>query len=125
MADASHREVIGPLLDGQGASGVVVRRGTVLAVWGDPTRTEMAYGATKSVLSLVAGVAFDDGVLRLEEPASESVDLPEFGGSHGRAITWRHLLDRTSQWEGELWSKPSPALTGLLRRPCRTCCATA
>jgi len=42
VADASHREVIGPLLDGGGASGVVVRRGAVIASWGDPARVEMA-----------------------------------------------------------------------------------
>ncbi|WP_093911924.1 serine hydrolase [Streptomyces sp. cf386] len=108
VSDASHREVIGPLLDGQGAGGVVVRRGAVLASWGDPARAEMAYSATKSVLSLVAGVAFDDGRLRPDEPVSASVDLPEFRTSRWRrAITWRHLLDQTSQWEGELWSKPT------------------
>ncbi|MGX1564692.1 serine hydrolase domain-containing protein [Streptomyces sp. NPDC055506] len=107
VSDASHREVVGALLDGQGASGVVVRAGTVLASWGDPTRAEMAYSATKSVLSLVAGIAYDDGALRLDEPVSKAVDLPEFDTPHGRAITWRHLLDQTSQWEGELWSKPT------------------
>jgi CubicO group peptidase (beta-lactamase class C family) len=107
VADASHRDVIGPLLDGGGASGVVVRRGTVLASWGDPTRVEMAYSATKSVLSLVAGIAYDDGLLRLDEPVSASVGLPQFADAHGRAVTWRHLLDQTSQWEGTLWSKPT------------------
>jgi CubicO group peptidase (beta-lactamase class C family) len=107
VSDTGHREVVGPLLDGQGAGGVVVRAGTVLASWGDPARAEMAYSATKSVLSLVAGVAYDDCVLRLDEPVSTTVDLPEFDTPHGRAITWRHLLDQTSQWEGELWSKPT------------------
>ncbi|MEK2477997.1 serine hydrolase [Streptomyces noursei] len=107
VSDASHREVVGPLRDGRGPGGVVVRRGTVIAAWGDPTRAEMAFSATKSVLSLVGGVAFDDGRLRLDEPVVESVDLPQFAGPHGRAITWRHLLDQTSQWEGELWGKPT------------------
>lgn len=107
VSDTSHREVVGPLLDGQGASGVVVRGGTVIASWGDPKREEMAYSATKSVLSLVAGIAFDTGKLRLDEPVSLSVNLPQFAGPHGRAITWRHLLDQTSQWEGELWGKPT------------------
>ncbi|MGW2384304.1 serine hydrolase domain-containing protein [Streptomyces sp. NPDC001658] len=107
VSDTSHREVVGPLLDGAGASGVVVRHGTVLASWGDPTRPEMAYSATKSVLSLVAGIAHDDGLLRLDEPVSAAIDLPQFADDHGRAITWRHLLDQTSQWEGELWSKPT------------------
>lgn len=107
VSDASHREVVGPLLNGQGASGVVVRRGTVIAAWGDPTREEMAYSATKSVLSLVAGIAYDDGLLRLDGPVSASLDLAQFADAHGRAITWRHLLEQTSQWEGELWGKPT------------------
>ena len=107
VSDVSHRKVMGPLLDGEGASGVVVRRGVVLASWGDPEREEMAYSATKSVLSLVAGLAFDDGLLRLDEPVCRSVDLPQFGDEHGLKITWRHLLDQTSQWEGELWGKPT------------------
>ncbi|WP_250847384.1 hypothetical protein [Streptomyces hygroscopicus] len=63
VKDGSHREVIGPLLDGHGASGVIVRRGTVIASWGDPTRVEMAYSAAKSVLSPMAGIAHDDGLL--------------------------------------------------------------
>jgi CubicO group peptidase (beta-lactamase class C family) len=107
VADVAHRDVAGPLLDGQGASGVVVRGGAVLAAWGDPDRAEMAFSATKSILSLVAGLAFDDGLLRLDEPACQTVDLPQFVGQSGQEITWRHLLDQTSQWEGELWGKPT------------------
>ncbi|GAA3487141.1 serine hydrolase domain-containing protein [Streptomyces cremeus] len=113
VSDASHREVLGPLLDGRGPSGVVLRHGTAIARWGDPTRVEMAYSATKSVLSLTAGIAYDDGFLRLDEPVHRSlavhrsVALPPFADAHGRAITWRHLLDQTSQWEGELWGKPT------------------
>ncbi|WP_315987391.1 hypothetical protein [Streptomyces sp. uw30] len=87
VSDTSHREVVGPLLAGRRAAGVVLRGGTVLASWGDPDRAEMAYSATKSVLSLVAGVAFDDGLLRLDEPVARSVDLAEFDSAHGRAIT--------------------------------------
>ncbi|MFE6685671.1 serine hydrolase domain-containing protein [Streptomyces sp. NPDC057743] len=107
VADASHREVLGPLLNGGGPSGVIARRGRVVASWGDPHRVEMAFSATKSVLSLVAGVGFDDGLLGLDEPVHESVRLPQFADGHGRGITWRHLLDQTSQWEGVLWSKPT------------------
>ncbi len=107
VGDPSHRDILGPLLDGSGASGVVVRHGAVLASWGDPSRVEMAFSATKSVLSLVAGVAHDDGALRLDEPVSRSVDLLQLASGHGRLVTWRHLLDQTSQWEGELWGKPT------------------
>ena len=83
VADVSHREVVGPLLDGCGASGAVVRRGVVIASWGDPARAEMAYSATKSVLSLVAGIAFDDGLLRLDEPVADSV-----GSAAVRRLPW-------------------------------------
>jgi CubicO group peptidase (beta-lactamase class C family) len=107
VQDDTHREVVGPLLDGQGASGVVVRRGAVIASWGDPERAEMAYSATKSVLAVAAGVAHDDGALRLDEPVSARLSLPQFADAHGRAVTWRQLLDQTSQWEGELWGKPT------------------
>lgn len=109
VSDVSHRDVVGPLLNGGGASGVVLRRGAVVASWGDPARTEMAFSATKSVLALVAGVAFDEGLLRLDEPVCRSVSLPQLAGSHGQRITWRHLLEQTSQWEGELWGKPTAA----------------
>ncbi|MPY57949.1 serine hydrolase domain-containing protein [Streptomyces spongiae] len=107
VSDVSHRDVVGPLLDGRGASGVVVRRGAVIASWGEPDREEMAYSATKSVLALAAGIAYDDGLLCLDEPVSKAVGLPQFADEHGRAITWRHLLEQTSQWEGELWGKPT------------------
>ena len=107
VADTSHRGVLGPLVDGGGPSGVVLRGGRVIASWGDPERPEMAFSATKSVLALVAGIAYDDGLLRLDEPVGASVTLPQLAGAHGRAITWRHLLDQTSQWEGELWGKPT------------------
>lgn len=107
VGDASHQDVAGPLLDGAAASGVVLRRGTVLASWGDPTRVEMAFSVTKSVLSLVAGLAHDDGLLSLDEPVSRRVGLSQFESAHAQLITWRHLLDQTSQWEGELWGKPS------------------
>lgn len=79
----------------------------MLASWGDPNRVEMAYSATKSVLSLVTGVAYDDGILSLDEPVSRVIDLPQLASAHGQQITWLQLLDQTSQWEGELWGRPT------------------
>ena len=29
-----------------------------------------------------------------------------FASPHNRAITWRHLLQQTSEWQGVLWDKP-------------------
>ena len=29
-----------------------------------------------------------------------------FDSEHNRSITWRHLLQQTSEWQGTLWDKP-------------------
>jgi CubicO group peptidase (beta-lactamase class C family) len=114
--DADHREVLGPQLTGAGASGVVALGGRVVAEWGDPTRPEMAFSATKSIASLVAGIAFDDGLFGLDTPVRDTVELPQFGTPPADGITWRHLLEQTSGWGGELWGKPAAA-DAQSRRP--------
>jgi CubicO group peptidase (beta-lactamase class C family) len=114
--DADHREVLGPQLPGGGASGVVVLDGWVIAEWGDPTRPEMAFSATKSIVSLVAGTAFDDGLLVLDTPVCDTVELSQFVEPPADRITWRHLLEQTSGWDGQLWGKPA-AVDAQSRRP--------
>jgi len=102
--DESHREVIGPLLPATGASGVVLLGGRLIADWGTPAVPEMAYSATKSVVSTVAGVASGLGLLPdVDVPVAACVDLPV----STPGITWKHLLQQTSQWPGSLWSKPA------------------
>jgi CubicO group peptidase (beta-lactamase class C family) len=96
VGDRSHREVIGPLLPGRGASGVVRHDGRPIATWGDPTVPEMLFSATKSIVALIAGVAYDRGWLEVDAPVDGT-------------ITWRHLLQQTSGWNGELWGKPAAA----------------
>jgi CubicO group peptidase (beta-lactamase class C family) len=107
VSDTSHREVVGPLRAGTGASGVVSVHGVEVAHWGDANAPEMAFSVTKSVVSVVAGLAFDDGLLVPEQPVHEVLSIAEFDGPLRGQITWRHLLQQTSQWEGELWGKPT------------------
>ncbi len=107
VADESHREVLGPLLVASGASGVVIHRGERIGAWGDPSIPEMLFSATKSVVSLVAGVAFDQGLLHPTQPVVESIDIPLLASGSDRRITWEQLLQQTSMWEGELWGKPT------------------
>jgi CubicO group peptidase (beta-lactamase class C family) len=76
VSDTSHREVLGPLLAASGASGVVAHQGTVIAAWGDPAVPEMLFSATKSVVSTVAGIAFDQGLLQVDVSVAASVDIP-------------------------------------------------
>jgi CubicO group peptidase (beta-lactamase class C family) len=105
VADTSHREVTGPLLPGTGASGVVVHQGRTVGEWGDPTVPEMCFSATKSFVTVVAGVAHRDGLLDLDALVADTVALPV----PTAGIRWRHLLQQTSQWHGELWGKPTDA----------------
>ncbi|MBE1573275.1 serine hydrolase domain-containing protein [Amycolatopsis roodepoortensis] len=105
VKERSHREVLGPLLPASGASGVILHRGERIAAWGDPETPEMAFSVTKSVVSIVAGVAFDQGLLPdPHRPVADTVDLPELAGT---SVTWHHLLQQTSEWNGYLWGKPS------------------
>lgn len=107
VSDASHRDPLGPLSPARGASGVVRVGGGEVVAWGQPDSAEMAFSVTKSVVSLVAGLAFDAGLLAPDQPVSQVLAIPEFEGPHNARITWRHLLQQTSQWEGELWGKPT------------------
>jgi len=107
VSDLSHRDVVGPLKAASGASGVVLVDGSEVAAWGDPDEPEMAFSVTKTVVSAVAGLAYDDGLLVPDQPVHEVLDVEEFRGPHNERITWRHLLQQSSQWEGELWGKPT------------------
>ena len=62
---------------------------------------------SKSYLAIVAGLAVDRGLIRsVDDPVRDYVDDGGFDSAHNRAITWRHLLQQTSEWEGTLWGKP-------------------
>ena len=107
LAPQTYAEVIGPLLDSSGTSGVVVYRGYLVGEWGDPAALEMSFSATKSYLSLVAGLAFDRGLIRdVREPVIESVEDAAFEAARHRRISWEHLLQQTSEWGGHPWTKP-------------------
>jgi CubicO group peptidase (beta-lactamase class C family) len=112
-----HGAAIGPIKDRGDLTGVIVRRGYIVAEWGEPLRVDMTHSVTKSMLSSVVGVAFDRGMIRsLDEPVRDAVPpiqvygKPElvylFDTPHNRTITWDHLLRQTSDWEGTLWGKP-------------------
>lgn len=107
VQDEPFPHVLGPLKDARGPSGMCVHAGRLIAQWGDPAAIEMSFSVTKSYLSLVAGVAFDRGLLGdVDAPVAHVVDHPAFDGlRHGR-ITWRHLLQQTCEWRGQLWGIP-------------------
>ncbi len=121
--------VVGPMAPRGAPTGVIVRKGYVVAEWGDPTAVEMTHSVTKSILSTVVGVAVDRGIIRsvfdtvahavgpiliagqpttglaADRPA-DGRWLKPFDTPHNRRITWNDLLRQVSDWEGTLWGKP-------------------
>ena len=96
--------ILGPVGTRGPANGMILRGGRIVAEWGDTRRPEMTFSVAKSTLSVVAGLAYDDGVL--PDPGqrvASHVHGPWFEGAHNSAITWTHLLQQTSDWSGTLW----------------------
>src|SRR5262249_9473944 len=100
-------EALGPIKPRGGPNGLLLRGGRVVAGWGDTAQSRMTFSVAKSYLSMLAGLALERGLLRdLDEPVCRTVDDGGFAPLHNDKITWRHLLQQTSEWEGELWGKP-------------------
>ena len=105
-------EALGPVRPRGGPNGLVLRQGRVVAEWGDTGQIDLTFSVAKSYLSIIAGLAVDRGLIRgLDAPVrrTPNVDWGDDGGfdpPHNEKITWRHLLQQTSEWEGELWGKP-------------------
>jgi len=99
--------VLGPVQPRGGPSGIVLRHGQVVAEWGDTARADMSFSIAKSYLSVLAGFAHGRGLLRdLDDRVQARGPDDGFESDQNRAITWRHLLQQTSEWQGTLWDKP-------------------
>ena len=102
-----YNRLFGPTKPRGPAGGVVVRHGTLAAKWGEPDRVDVTFSATKSYLSTCAGLALDRGLIEdLDAPVSAILDIEDFASEHNRRITWRHLLQQTSEWSGTLFGIP-------------------
>ncbi len=99
-------EVAGHVRVRGGPAGLILKGGRIVTSWGDITRTDMTFSVAKSVISTCAGLAVADGLIpSLDEAVSRTVKSPHFEGSHNGAITWRHLLTQSSEWQGVLFEK--------------------
>ena len=119
-------EAVGPFKERGDPSGVVVRRGYIVAEWGDTARVDMTFSVTKSFVSTTVGLAYDRKLIRSLDDrvrdyvapvlalapsqgrvrAGEARLIEPFETEHNRKVTWDHLLRQTSDWEGTLWGKP-------------------
>jgi CubicO group peptidase (beta-lactamase class C family) len=90
-----------------GVSGVILRHGKEVAAWGEPDRADLTFSVAKTYLALLAGVAHARGLLPdVNEPVVARLPNIGFDSPHNRAITWAHLLEQTSEWEGECFGLP-------------------
>ena len=97
-------KMYGPMKHRGGPAGLIIRNGYIAAQWGDVKRVDMTFSAAKSYLSTVAGLAIDSKLIRsIDENVKEYVWDGSFDGTHNSKITWRHLLDQTSDWSGCLF----------------------
>lgn len=105
-----HQEIVGPTKERGGVNGLVIRHGYIVAEFGDTDREDMTFSVTKSYLSTVAGLAWDEGLIRdPDDPIGSYVTDGTFASEHNAQITWHHLLQQTSEWEGVLFGKPDIA----------------
>lgn len=91
----------GPVAARGPASGLIEVGGRLVCSWGEPDRADYTFSVAKTYLALLAGIAHRDGLLP-DVDATIVSHLPGIGfdSGHGPDITWRHLLQQTSEWEG-------------------------
>lgn len=97
-------EILGPTKKRGGPAGIILKNGYVVQRWGDTKRVDMTFSVTKSFLSTVAGLAFDQELIAdVNDKVGEYVWDGTFRGEHNSKITWEHLLQQNSDWSGELF----------------------
>jgi CubicO group peptidase (beta-lactamase class C family) len=110
--DPPWNAVLGPVRPRGGPNGLILRGGHIVAEWGDTQQVDQTFSVAKSYLSILAGLAFDRGLIRdVHEPVCRTpgLNMGDDGGfdpPHNDKITWHHLLQQTSEWDGTLWDKP-------------------
>lgn len=115
--------IIGPMADRGDQTGLIIYKGYIVKIWGEPLRCDMTHSVTKSFLSTVVGLAVDSGLISnvndtvapylppvelygVKDEKGKPYFIHPFSSAHNRTITWNDLLRQTSDWEGTLWDKP-------------------
>jgi CubicO group peptidase (beta-lactamase class C family) len=96
-----YNRLYGPVHGRGPVSGVIFHKHVMLAEWGQPRKADLTFSVAKTYLALLAGVAFDQGLLPdVHEPVIQKCPGIGFEGERLKKITWHHLLQQTSEWEG-------------------------
>lgn len=96
----------GPVHARGGVSGVIRVGGQEVAAWGEPDRADLTFSVAKTYLVLLAGVAQARGLLDPNERISARLPGIGFDDPHNREVTWAHMLEQTSEWQGSCFGMP-------------------
>lgn len=100
-------ELVGPFKKRGSMNGIVLKDGYIIAEFGDTRRVDMTFSVSKSFVSTMGGLALHAGLIKnMHDPVKGYVSDGNFDGPRHSRITWHHLLQQTSEWEGTLWDKP-------------------
>lgn len=87
-------------------NGIILRHGYIAAEFGDLKANDPVYSCAKSFLSVVAGLAFERGLVKdVNDPVARYIHDGGYDSPHNAKITWKDHLQQTSEWEGTLWGK--------------------
>jgi CubicO group peptidase (beta-lactamase class C family) len=111
-------KLIGPTKQRGKPAGIILRKGYIVAQWGDLSRVDMTFSVTKSYLSTLAGLAYDSHLIKSVDDRVANYVEEKFDGEHNSKITWRHLLTQSSDWSGCLfdlcdWADRPPKQGGI------------
>lgn len=100
-------EILGPTKHRGGPAGMIIKNGYIVAQWGDLNRVDMTFSVTKSYLSTIFGLALDEKLISsINDSVSAYVWDGTFDGKHNQSITWKDLLNQSSDWSGTLFGQP-------------------
>jgi CubicO group peptidase (beta-lactamase class C family) len=118
-ANEPNYRILGPTKHRGKPAGIILRNGYIVAQWGDVKRVDMTFSVSKSYLSTIAGLALDNHLIKsIDDRLNEYIWDDKFEGEHNSKITWKHLLNQTSDWSGSLfeicdWADRPPKEGGI------------
>jgi CubicO group peptidase (beta-lactamase class C family) len=87
-------------------NGVILRRGYIVAEFGDTGAVDPTYSVAKSYLSTLLGLTIDRGLVRsVRDRVADYIHDGGYDSPHNSKVTWQHHATQTSEWEGELFGK--------------------
>lgn len=118
-ANEPNYRILGPTKHRGKPAGIILRNGYIVAQWGDVKRVDMTFSVSKSYLSTIAGLALDNHLIKsIDDRLNEYIWDDKFEGEHNSKITWKYLLNQTSDWSGSLfeicdWADRPPKEGGI------------